>query len=182
MPKAAVIGLSGGLDSALALLVAVRAYDRAGPAPASDILAVTMPCFGTTRRTQKQLPSRLAKAMGVSFHAGGYLRCGRLGTLRDIGHDRQKLDVTYENASGAGAHPGADGFGQPTRRALVIGTGDLSELALGWATYNGDHMSMYGVNASVPKTLVRHIVAYEAASCTATKTCAALWRIFWKRR
>ncbi|MBQ6706603.1 MAG: NAD(+) synthase [Clostridia bacterium] len=153
-----VVGLSGGLDSALALLVIARAYDRLGLSR-SGIHAVTMPCFGTTGRTL-QNARRLAQAIGATLHEIDISESVHQH-LSDIGHDEELLDVTYENAQARERTQVlmdlANRFG-----ALVIGTGDLSELALGWATYNGDHMSMYGVNASVPKTLVRCLVSYEA--------------------
>ncbi len=159
--KNAVVGISGGLDSTLALLVTVRAFDMLG-LDRKEIKAVTMPCFGTTDRTYNnacQLVHELgAKLLEVNIREAVSLH------FRDIGQDPEKHDVTYEN-------------GQARERTqvlmdlanqcggLVVGTGDLSELALGWATYNGDHMSMYGVNASVPKTLVRHLVRYYADTC-----------------
>lgn len=156
--KHAVIGISGGLDSCLALLVAVRAMDLAGR-PRGDVLAVTMPCFGTTART-KGNAALLCESLGVEFRSVDITEAVRLH-FRDIGQDENDHDVTFENAQArertqilmdiANKHGG-----------LVVGTGDLSELALGWSTYNGDQMSMYGVNASVPKTLVRHIVRYAA--------------------
>ena len=153
----AVIGLSGGLDSALALLVTARAYDRLGRARA-EIQAVTMPCFGTTGRTLNK-SRRLAAAVGASLKEID-LTAAVTGHLADIGHSGAP-DVTYENSQ---ARERTQVLMDLANQAgsLVIGTGDLSELALGWATYNGDHMSMYGVNASVPKTLVRYLVAYEA--------------------
>ncbi len=153
----AVLGLSGGLDSSLALLVTVRAFDCIKRSR-KDIHAVTMPCFGTTSRTLGNARA-LAGACGVTLHE---IRIGDSVTqhLREIGHDGAH-DVTYENAQARERTQVlmdlANRFG-----GLVVGTGDLSELALGWATYNGDHMSMYGVNASVPKTLVRSLTAYEA--------------------
>ena len=161
--KSAVIGLSGGLDSTLALLVAVRAMKKLGR-PAGDILAVTMPCFGTTRRT-KSNAQRLAEAYGTSFCEVD-ITAAVTQHFSDIGQDPQKLDVTYENCQARERTQVLMDLANQND-GLVIGTGDLSELALGWATYNGDHMSMYGVNASVPKTLIRHIVAYEAAACGA---------------
>ena len=149
--------MSGGLDSALALLVTARAYDRLGR-DRWEIQAVTMPCFGTTGRTLNN-SRRLAQAVGASLHEID-ISAAVTRHLEDIGHTGE-LDVTYENAQ---ARERTQVLMDLANRqgALVIGTGDLSELALGWATYNGDHMSMYGVNASVPKTLVRHLVAYEA--------------------
>ena len=156
--SAAVVGLSGGLDSTLAILiaaVAMKLLDR----PASDIIAVTMPCFGTTDRTRDN-------AVELAGRLGATLKRIDIGEavkqhFKDIGQSMDNHDVTFEN-------------GQARERTqvlmdianqcggLVVGTGDLSELALGWATYNGDHMSMYGVNASIPKTLVRHLVAFVA--------------------
>ena len=156
--KTAVVGISGGLDSTLALIVTAKAFDMLGR-DKKDIIAVTMPCFGTTDRTYQN-------ACRMSLQVGATLRQVPIADsvmqhFKDIGHDPEDHSVTYEN-------------GQARERTqvlmdianknggLVIGTGDMSELALGWATYNGDHMSMYGVNASVPKTLVRHLVKYEA--------------------
>ena len=156
--KCAVVGLSGGLDSTLAVLItglAMKMMDR----PLSDIIAVTMPCFGTTDRTRNNAVL-LAEQMGASLRTVDISQSVR-SHFRDIGHDPEDHSVTYENAQArertqvlmdiANEHGG-----------LVIGTGDLSELALGWCTYNGDHMSMYAVNASIPKTLVRHLVAHLA--------------------
>ena len=156
--KTAVIGISGGLDSCLALLVAVRAMKRLGR-PASDVLAVTMPCFGTTKRTRSNAEI-LCNELGVSFRE---VRIANtvLSHFDDIGKDPNTLDVTYENCQARVRTLELMDIANLTG-GLVVGTGDLSELALGWATYNGDHMSMYGVNAGVPKTLVRHIVQYEA--------------------
>ncbi|MDE7230824.1 MAG: NAD(+) synthase [Oscillospiraceae bacterium] len=154
--KTLVVGISGGLDSCLALLVAAEAMkllDR----PASDIITITMPCFGTTKRTR----------------SNAEILCGCLGTtlrvidisdsvkqhFADISHSESDHNVTYENAQARERTQVLMDVANE-ENGLVVGTGDLSELALGWATYNGDHMSMYGVNASVPKTLVRHIVQY----------------------
>ena len=156
----AVIGLSGGLDSALALLVTARAYDRMR-LPREDIHTLTMPCFGTTGRTLNNA-RELARACGSTLSE---IVIGDTVTrhLSDIGHSGAR-DVTYENAQARERTQVLMDVANQLN-ALVIGTGDLSELALGWATYNGDHMSMYGVNASVPKTLVRHLVKYEADRC-----------------
>ena len=156
--KKIVVGISGGLDSTLALLVMVRAMD-ALRRPRTDIVAVTMPCFGTTSRT-KNNATLLCEELGVDF------RCVEIGEsvkqhFKDIGHDPKNLNVTYENAQARERTQVLMDISNDCD-GLVVGTGDLSELALGWATYNGDHMSMYGVNASVPKTLVRHIVSYVA--------------------
>ena len=157
----AVVGISGGLDSTLALLVMVKAFDLIGK-DHKDIVAVTMPGFGTTDRTYDNAVS-LIKSLGATFREVSIVDSVRVH-FKDIGQDEAVHDVTYEN-------------GQARERTqilmdianksggMVIGTGDMSELALGWATYNGDHMSMYGVNASVPKTLVRHLVCYYAETC-----------------
>ncbi len=157
----AVIGISGGLDSTLALLVTARAFDMLG-IPRDQIHAVTMPCFGTTNRTYHNA-CVMTEKLGASLMEVD-IRNSVMQHFADIGHDPAVHDVTYEN-------------GQARERTqvlmdianqvggLVIGTGDMSELALGWATYNGDHMSMYGVNVSVPKTLVRHLVRYYADTC-----------------
>ena len=153
-----VIGLSGGLDSALALLVISRAYDRLG-LDKKNIHAVTMPCFGTTERTRNNA-LLLAKSVGATLHEIDITKATRQH-LADIGHDEATLDVTYENAQARERTQVLMDLAN-MHNALVIGTGDMSELALGWATYNGDHMSMYGVNAGVPKTLVRYLVQYEA--------------------
>ncbi len=156
--KKLVIGISGGLDSTLALLVAVRAID-ALKRPRADILAVTMPCFGTTART-KSNATVLCEELGVDFRCVDIFDAVKLH-FRDIGHDEANRDTTYENAQARERTQILMDLANDCG-GMVIGTGDLSELALGWATYNGDHMSMYGVNASVPKTLVRHLVAFCA--------------------
>ena len=157
----AVIGISGGLDSTLALLVTARAFDSLS-IPRENITAVTMPCFGTTDRTYNNAVE-LTRRLGATLTEVNIKEAVRIH-FRDIGQDESVHDVTYEN-------------GQARERTqilmdianksggMVIGTGDMSELALGWATYNGDHMSMYGVNCSVPKTLVRHLVKYYADTC-----------------
>ena len=156
--QSAVIGLSGGLDSTLALLVCVRAFDRLGLAR-TGIMAVSMPGFGTTGRT-KSNAQRLAEQLGVSFREVPIGEAVRLH-FSDIGHDPEVQDVTYENSQARERTQILMDLANELG-GFVIGTGDLSELALGWATYNADHMSMYGVNASVPKTLVRHLVRYAA--------------------
>lgn len=156
--KKAVLGISGGLDSCLALLVAVRTMKQLGR-PASDVLAVTMPCFGTTRRTRSNAEILCAE-LGVEFQEIDIARTV-LSHFADIGQDESLLDVTFENGQARVRTLELMDLANRTG-GLVVGTGDLSELALGWATYNGDHMSMYGVNAGVPKTLVRHLVRYEA--------------------
>jgi NAD+ synthase (glutamine-hydrolysing) len=156
--KSAVIGLSGGLDSTLALLVTVRAFDRLGLAR-SGIESVTMPCFGTTNRTYENAVN-LAKELGTSFREVNIKEAVTLH-FRDIGHDINIHDITYENGQARERTQILMDIANQTG-GMVIGTGDMSELALGWATYNGDHMSMYGVNVSVPKTLVRYLVQYYA--------------------
>ena len=153
-----VVGISGGLDSCLALLVAVRAMDALGR-DRKEIIAVTMPCFGTTERT-KNNAQKLCEILGVDFRTID-ITAAVLKHFEDIGHPKDKHDVTYENAQARERTQVLMDIANQTN-GIVIGTGDLSESALGWATYNGDHMSMYGVNASVPKTLVRHIVRYAA--------------------
>ena len=156
--KTAVIGISGGLDSALALLVTYRAFKSIGKC-VKDIIAVTMPGFGTTGKT-KNNSLKLIEALGVT----GKTICISDSVsvhFKDIGHDINNLDVTFENAQARMRTLVLMDIANQTG-GLVIGTGDLSELALGWATYNGDHMSMYGVNSSVPKTLVKHLVKSEA--------------------
>ena len=159
--KKVVVGLSGGLDSALAILVAAKAMDLLGR-DRKDIIAITMPCFGTTKRT-KSNAEILANALETSFMDINISNAVKQHFI-DIDQSMEKFDVTFEN-------------GQARERTqvlmdvankeggIVLGTGDLSELALGWATYNGDHMSMYAVNASIPKTLVRYIVKYYADTC-----------------
>ena len=156
--KRAVIGLSGGLDSTLALLVTVRAFDALGLSR-DGITAASMPGFGTTVRTKTNAQT-LAEALGVSFRE---IPIGAAVEqhFSDIGHDPAVQDVTYENSQARERTQVLMDLANQ-QGGFVIGTGDLSELALGWATYNGDHMSMYAVNASVPKTLVRHLVRYAA--------------------
>lgn len=156
--KSAVVGISGGLDSTLALLVTARAFDMLG-LPRKGIVAVTMPGFGTTDRTYNNAVAMI-KSLGATFKEVPIAKAV-MQHFADIDHDASIHDVTYENSQARERTQilmdianQANGF--------VIGTGDLSELALGWATYNGDHMSMYAVNASVPKTLVRHLVRHYA--------------------
>ncbi len=156
--RTAVVGISGGLDSCLALLVTVRTFRRMGK-PLSDIIAVTMPCFGTTARTRTNA-ERLCEALGVTLRQADITATVR-SSFADIRHEESRHDVTYENTQARVRTLVLMNTANQTG-GLVIGTGNLSELALGWATYNGDHMSMYGVNASVPKTLIRHIVACAA--------------------
>ena len=159
--KSAVLGLSGGLDSTLALLVTVRAFDLLG-IPREKICCVTMPCFGTTDRTYTNACT-MARQVGASLREINIRRSVTLH-FEDIGQDPQRHDVTYENSQARERTQVLMDIANQTG-GLVVGTGDMSELALGWATYNGDHMSMYGVNASVPKTLVRHLVRYFADTC-----------------
>ncbi|MGN1160274.1 MAG: NAD(+) synthase [Lachnospiraceae bacterium] len=159
--QTAVIGLSGGLDSTLALLVTVHAFDLAGLSR-EQIYAVTMPCFGTTDRTY-QNACKLAGTLGTTLREVNIKEAVNIH-FRDIGHDPEVQNVTYENAQARERTQILMDIANQTG-GLVIGTGDMSELALGWATYNGDHMSMYGVNAGVPKTLVRHLVRYYADTC-----------------
>ena len=159
--KTAVIGISGGLDSCLALLVAVRACNVLGRAP-KDIIALTMPCFGTTRRTRSNAEI-LCEALGVTFGEINITETVK-SHFADIDQPADKYDVTFENCQARVRTLELMDYANKNG-GFVIGTGDLSELALGWATYNGDHMSMYGVNAGVPKTLVRHIVQYVADTC-----------------
>ena len=165
----AVVGLSGGLDSTLALLVMTRAYDALSW-PREDIIAVTMPCFGTTGRTY-QNACQLARELGVTLKEINICEAVTQH-LKDIGHDFSH-DVAFENAQARERTQVlmdvANQYG-----GLVVGTGDLSELALGWATYNGDHMSMYGVNASVPKTLIRYLVDTYAKTAEGERLRAVL--------
>ena len=156
--KKVIVGLSGGLDSTLAFLVSARAFDIMG-LPKSDIHAITMPCFGTTSRT-KNNSIELAKAYGAKIDEIS-IKDSVIQHFKDIGHDIDNHNVAYENAQARERTQLLMDLGND-EGSLVVGTGDLSELALGWATYNGDHMSMYAVNGSVPKTLIRHVVAYEA--------------------
>ncbi|MBQ9537723.1 MAG: NAD(+) synthase [Treponema sp.] len=154
--KGAVIGLSGGLDSTLALLVTCRAFDKCG-LDRKGILAVTMPCFGTSSRTRGNA-YMLAESSGCSIKEVD-IRESVLCHFKDIGQDESVHDVTYENAQARERTQVLMDIANQTG-SIVIGTGDLSELALGWCTYNGDQMSMYGVNASIPKSLVRYLVSY----------------------
>ena len=154
----AVVGLSGGLDSTLAILITAKAFDMLGR-DRKGILAVTMPCFGTTRRTRSNAEV-LALELGADFRE---VNIGRAVEqhFADIGQSMDDQSVTFENGQARERTQVLMDLANQ-RGGLVVGTGDLSELALGWATYNGDHMSMYAVNASIPKTLVRHLVGYEA--------------------
>lgn len=159
--KNAVVGISGGLDSTLALLVTVRAFDMLG-LERENIIAVTMPCFGTTDRTYNNAVL-LIKGLNATFKEVDIKEAVTLH-FKDIEQDINKHDVTYENSQARERTQVLMDIANKYN-GMVIGTGDMSELALGWATYNGDHMSMYGVNASVPKTLVRHLVRYYADTC-----------------
>ena len=157
--KKAVIGVSGGLDSTLALLVCVRAFDKLGLSR-SGIIGVTMPGFGTTGRTYQNALA-LMNALKITVREIS-IKEACLQHFKDISHPADTHDITYENAQARERTQVLMDVANQTG-GLVIGTGDLSELALGWATYNGDQMSMYGVNASVPKTLVKHLVKWVAA-------------------
>jgi len=159
--KTLVIGISGGLDSTLALLVCAKTMDMLNR-PRTDIVAVTMPCFGTTKRTRSNAEI-LCNELGVAFREVDISKAV-LQHFEDIGHDKNDHSVTYENSQARERTQVIMDIANQVG-GLVVGTGDLSELALGWATYNGDHMSMYGVNASIPKTLVRYVVRHYAESC-----------------
>ena len=156
--QSAVIGLSGGLDSTLALLITCRAFDLTG-IPRQKITAITMPCFGTTDRTYNNA-CKLAKECGAALKEIQIAQAVRQHFM-DLGHDENIHDVTYENCQARERTQILMDYANKTN-GIVIGTGDLSELALGWCTYNGDHMSMYGVNSSIPKTLVRYLVEWFA--------------------
>ncbi len=158
--RTVVIGVSGGLDSTLALLVAVRTFDRLG-LPRKGVVGVTMPGFGTTGRTRGNAVS-LMESLGVTVREIGISEAVRVH-FHDIGHDIGVHDATYENSQARERTQVLMDLANKLG-GFVVGTGDLSELALGWATYNGDHMSMYGVNAGVPKTLIRHLVLYVAGT------------------
>ena len=164
--KRAVIGLSGGLDSTLALLVVAETFKLLNR-PAKEILALTMPGFGTTKRT-KNNAVELAKLLGVELRTVD-IQKACLQHFADIGHDPQKLDVTYENVQARERTQILMDIAN-SEGGIVIGTGDLSEIALGWSTYNADHMSMYAVNCDIPKTLVRHIVSWYADRSAALAT------------
>lgn len=159
--ESAVVGISGGLDSTLALLVVAKAFDMLG-IPRNKIESVTMPCFGTTDRTY-QNACKMTQKLGANLTEVNIKDAVRTH-FRDIGQPEDKHDVTFENAQARERTQVLMDIANMTG-GMVIGTGDMSELALGWATYNGDHMSMYGVNGSVPKTLVRHLVRYYADTC-----------------
>ena len=169
----AVLGISGGLDSTLALLVAVRALDLLGR-PRTDMIAVTMPGFGTTRRTRSNA-ELLCEKLGVTLRTVSIAAAVRQH-FKDIGHDESVTDTTYENAQARERTQVLMDIANQ-ENGIVVGTGDLSELALGWATYNGDHMSMYGVNGSIPKTLVRYLVRHAAETCGDEALAAVLYDI-----
>ncbi|MFC2821484.1 MAG: NAD(+) synthase, partial [Spirochaetales bacterium] len=156
--RKAVIGLSGGLDSTLALMVAVRTFDMMG-FDRKGIICVTMPCFGTTERT-KNNAVEMANRLGCTLRVVNIAKAVT-GHFEDIGQDMEKHDTAFENAQARERTQVLMDIAN-MEGGIVIGTGDLSELALGWATYNGDHMSMYGINSSVPKTLVKQLVSYCA--------------------
>ena len=168
--KTAVIGISGGLDSCLALLVAARTMDLMHR-PRTDVIAITMPCFGTTKRTKGNAET-LCELLGVTLRTIDIKASVDLH-FADIGHDKNNMNVVFENAQARERTQILMDIANQTG-GLVVGTGDLSELALGWATYNGDQMSMYGVNASIPKTLVRHVVDCYADSCGDAALCEVL--------
>ena len=155
-----VVGISGGLDSTLALLVCVKTFDKLGM-NRKGIIGVTMPGFGTTDRTYNNAMT-LMQSLGISIKEISIAKAVTQH-FEDIGHDMNVHDVTYENSQARERTQILMDLANKMG-GMVIGTGDLSELALGWATYNGDHMSMYGVNASIPKTLIRHLVNYVAES------------------
>lgn len=158
--KHAVVGISGGLDSTLAVLVTARAFDLLD-IPRENLICVTMPCFGTTDRTYQNAVS-LIKELGATLKEVRIEKAVRQH-FADIGHDENNHDVTYENSQARERTQILMDMANQYN-GMVIGTGDMSELALGWATYNGDHMSMYGVNASVPKTLVKYLVQWVAVN------------------
>lgn len=171
--KNAVVGISGGLDSTLALLVSAKAFDMLG-LDRKGITAVTMPCFGTTDRTY-QNACKMSVKLGASLREIPIAESVKRH-FEDIGHDMEDHSVTFENAQARERTQVLMDVANQNG-GLVIGTGDMSELALGWATYNGDHMSMYGVNGSVPKTLVRHLVHYYADTCKDEELRAVLYDV-----
>ena len=161
----AVIGISGGLDSTLALLVTVKAFDKLGISR-KGIIGITMPGFGTTDRTYNNAMT-LMKTLDITIREISIAKAVTQH-FEDIGHDAKVHDITYENSQARERTQILMDVANQVN-GIVVGTGDLSELALGWATYNGDHMSMYGVNAGVPKTLIRYLVSYVAGEM-ATET------------
>lgn len=168
--KSAVVGISGGLDSTLALLVTCKTFDLLGLSK-QGIVSVTMPCFGTTDRTYQNALT-LARELGTTVREVPIAESVRKH-FADIGHDEKVHDVTYENSQARERTQVLMDIANECN-GMVIGTGDMSELALGWATYNGDHMSMYGVNASIPKTLVRYLVSYFAEEAGNTELARVL--------
>ncbi|MCF0243770.1 MAG: NAD(+) synthase [Bacteroidaceae bacterium] len=166
--KNVVVGISGGLDSTLALLVCVKTFDKLGY-DRKGIIGVTMPGFGTTDRTYNNA-LQLMRNLGITVHEIP-IRDAVICHFKDIGHDINNHDVTYENSQARERTQILMDLANKYN-GMVIGTGDLSELALGWATYNGDHMSMYGVNASVPKTLIKYLVRYVAESESASESAS----------
>lgn len=168
--KTAVVGISGGLDSTLALLVCVKTFDKLG-FDRKDILGITMPGFGTTDRTYHNSID-LMKSLGISIREIS-IKDACIQHFKDITHDINVHDVTYENSQARERTQILMNVANQTN-GLVIGTGDLSELALGWATYNGDHMSMYGVNSSIPKTLVKYLVNWVAQNGVDKQSCITL--------
>lgn len=171
--KHAVVGISGGLDSTLAVLVTARAFDLLD-IPRENLICVTMPCFGTTDRTYQNAVS-LIKELGATLKEVRIEKAVRQH-FADIGHDENNHDVTYENSQARERTQILMDMANQYN-GMVIGTGDMSELALGWATYNGDHMSMYAVNCSVPKTLVRYLVLYYAETTENQKLSEVLMDI-----
>ena len=171
--QSAVVGISGGLDSTLALLVTVRAFDALG-IPREKITAVTMPGFGTTDRTYENAVGMI-RCLGATFREISIVPAVNQH-FSDIGHDASVHDVTYENCQARERTQILMDIANKSG-GMVIGTGDMSELALGWATYNGDHMSMYAVNCSVPKTLVRHLVRYYADTCGDARLAEVLYDV-----
>ena len=164
-----MIGVSGGLDSTLALMIAARAVDLLG-LPRETLIAVSMPCFGTTARTKSnsEILADELRAERRTIPISAAVR----QHFADIGHNENNRNVVYENAQARERTQVLMDIAN-AENGMVVGTGDMSELALGWATYNGDHMSMYGVNAGIPKTLVRYLVAY----CADTAESDALARV-----
>ena len=171
--KTAVVGISGGLDSTLALLVTAKAFDMLS-LDRKNIEAITMPCFGTTDRTY-QNACLMAEVLGTTLREIPISEAVRVH-FRDIEQPEDEYNVTYENAQARERTQVLMDIANQ-KNGLVIGTGDMSELALGWATYNGDHMSMYAVNSSVPKTLVRHLVKYYADTCEQEKLKTVLYDV-----
>ena len=168
-----VLGISGGLDSTLALLVCVRTFDKLG-LPREGIIGVTMPGFGTTNRTYRNAIN-LMRELGITIHEISIAK-SVTQHFEDIGHDIAVHDVVYENGQARERTQILMDLGNKLG-GIVVGTGDLSELALGWATYNGDHMSMYAVNVSIPKTLIKHLVRHVAQTMHNEATCQTLYDI-----